>query len=65
MSTYTAFRCPADLLKKAKRVAECENRSLSNYIIRLMEQDTVRRAARQMGFYGEEKEETGQHLHRI
>ena len=63
MSKYTAFRCPTDLLKKAKQVADGENRSLSNYIIRLIEEDTIRRAARHMGFYAEENT-TGQHLHR-
>lgn len=46
MSKYTAFRCPNDLLRRAKLVADGERRSLSNYIIWLLEQDLVRRAMR-------------------
>lgn len=37
---YTAFRCPEDLLAKAKLRAESERRSLSNYLITLIEKDT-------------------------
>jgi hypothetical protein len=46
MSKYTAFRCPNDLLRRAKLVADGERRSLSNYIIWLLEQDLIRRAMR-------------------
>jgi hypothetical protein len=61
MSKYTAFRCPTDLLRKTKMFAQGERRTLSNYIIRLMEEDAVRRAAREMGFH--EQKETDQYLH--
>jgi hypothetical protein len=37
---YTAFRCPEDLLAKAKVKAEGERRSLSNYIVMLIEKNT-------------------------
>lgn len=60
MSKYTAFRCPNDLLKRAKAIADGDRRSLSNYIIRLMEEDAVRRAARQMRL---NEKETGEHLY--
>jgi len=60
MSKYTAFRCPTDLLLRAKRVADGERRSLSNYIIWLLERDLVLRAARDY-----ENEKTGEHLHRV
>ncbi|MEY2600196.1 MAG: hypothetical protein RLZZ142_2455 [Verrucomicrobiota bacterium] len=36
---YTAFRCPLDLLEEAKVRARGQRRSLSNYLIRLIEQD--------------------------
>lgn len=61
MSKYTAFRCPTDLLKKAKMFADAERRTLSNYIIRLLEEDAIRRASREMGLH---EEKTGQHLYR-
>jgi len=41
MSKYTAFRCPDDLLAKAKVKAIRDRRSLSNYIITLIEKDVV------------------------
>ena len=41
MSKYTAFRCPDDLLAKAKVKALKDRRSLSNYIITLIEKDVV------------------------
>jgi len=41
MSHYTAFRCPDDLLPKAKVKAAADRRSLSNYIITLIEKDVV------------------------
>jgi len=37
---YTAFRCPEDLLAKAKVKADAERRSLSNYIVMLIEKNT-------------------------
>jgi hypothetical protein len=37
---YTAFRCPVDLLAKAKAAAAADRRSLSNYVITLIEKDT-------------------------
>ena len=40
MSKYTAFRCPDDLLAKAKIKAEAQRRSLSNYLITIIEKDT-------------------------
>jgi hypothetical protein len=39
MSKYTAFRCPEDLLELAKTKARKDRRSLSNYIITLIEKD--------------------------
>lgn len=39
MSKYTAFRCPEDLLELAKLKARRDRRSLSNYIITLIEKD--------------------------
>ena len=39
MSKYTAFRCPEDLLELAKIKAKKDSRSLSNYIITLIEKD--------------------------
>ena len=39
MTRYTAFRCPEDLLEKAKAKARRDRRSLSNYIITLIEKD--------------------------
>lgn len=39
MSKYTAFRCPEDLLELAKSKAKKDRRSLSNYIITLIEKD--------------------------
>jgi hypothetical protein len=36
---YTAFRCPVDLLAKAKAKAAADRRSLSNYVILLIERD--------------------------
>jgi hypothetical protein len=39
MTRYTAFRCPEDLLEKAKARARRDRRSLSNYIITLIEKD--------------------------
>jgi predicted HicB family RNase H-like nuclease len=38
-SKYTAFRCPEDLLELAKVKAKRDRRSLSNYIITLIEKD--------------------------
>ena len=42
MTRYTAFRCPEDLLEKAKAKARHDRRSLSNYIITLIEKDVGR-----------------------
>jgi hypothetical protein len=39
MTKYTAFRCPEDLLAKAKVKAQKDRRSLSNYLITLIEKD--------------------------
>ena len=39
MTKYTAFRCPEDLLFKAKVKAQKDRRSLSNYLITLIEKD--------------------------
>ena len=41
MSKYTAFRCPEDLLELAKVKAKKDRRSLSNYIITLIEKDVI------------------------
>ncbi|XHR30359.1 MAG: hypothetical protein ACFUZC_07315 [Chthoniobacteraceae bacterium] len=38
-SKYTAFRCPEDLLEKAKARAKRDRRSLSNYLITLIDRD--------------------------
>ena len=40
-SKYTAFRCPEDLLEKAKVRAKRERRSLSNYLITLIDRDVA------------------------
>jgi predicted HicB family RNase H-like nuclease len=45
MSKYTAFRCPEDLLELAKIKAKKDRRSLSNYIITLIEKDVQDEAA--------------------
>ncbi len=37
---YTAFRCPLDVLAVAKLKAKKQRRSLSNYIITLIERET-------------------------
>ena len=41
MTKYTAFRCPEDLLSKAKVKAQKDRRSLSNYLITLIEKDVT------------------------
>lgn len=41
MTKYTAFRCPEDLLLKAKVKAQRDRRSLSNYLITLIERDVA------------------------
>jgi predicted HicB family RNase H-like nuclease len=46
MSKYTAFRCPEDLLELAKVKAKKDRRSLSNYIITLIEKDVQDLASR-------------------
>ncbi|MDB6156163.1 MAG: hypothetical protein JWL90_4616 [Chthoniobacteraceae bacterium] len=38
-SRYTAFRCPLDILELAKVKAKKQRRSLSNYIITLIERE--------------------------
>ncbi len=48
MSKYTAFRCPEDLLDLAKVKSKKDRRSLSNYIITLIERD-VRQMAEETG----------------
>jgi len=40
-SKYTAFRCPEDLLEKAKLRAKRDRRSLSNYLITLIDRDVA------------------------
>ena len=40
-SKYTAFRCPEDLLRKAKLRAKRDRRSLSNYLITLIDRDVA------------------------
>jgi hypothetical protein len=39
MSKYTAFRCPEELLELAKVKSRQERRSLSNYIVTLIDRD--------------------------
>ena len=39
MTVYTAFRCPSDLLKAIKAKAKNERRSLSNYIVCIIEKE--------------------------
>ncbi|CAN5461664.1 hypothetical protein BH20VER3_BH20VER3_00830 [soil metagenome] len=63
MSRYTAFRCPEELLSQARYIASSERRSLSNYIIRLIEQDWLQRSAIDGNYEEEAKEATGKHLH--
>ena len=36
-SVYTAFRCPPDILARAKATAKSERRSLSNFIVTLLD----------------------------
>ena len=38
-TVYTAFRCPSDLLKAIKAKAKSQRRSLSNYIVCLIEKE--------------------------
>ena len=38
---YTAFRCPDDLLAKIKVKAAGDRRSLSNYLVLLIEKDVA------------------------
>lgn len=45
MTKYTAFRCPEDLLAKAKSKAQRDRRSLSNYLITLIEKDVSEQAS--------------------
>jgi hypothetical protein len=59
MTRYTAFRCPVDLLRHARSIADAERRSLSNYIISLLERDWIRYAGRR-----DDEEATRQHLYR-
>ena len=40
-SKYTAFRCPEELLEKAKLRAKRDRRSLSNYLITLIDRDVA------------------------
>ena len=40
-SKYTAFRCPEELLEKAKARAKSDRRSLSNYLITLIDRDVA------------------------
>ncbi len=40
-SKYTAFRCPEELLEKAKLAAKRDRRSLSNYLITLIDKDVT------------------------
>lgn len=44
---YTAFRCPTDLLAKAKVKAKQQHRSLSNYIVCLLDEATATKPATQ------------------
>lgn len=39
MTKYTAFRCPVELLEKLRVKAASQRRSLSNYLITLIEKD--------------------------
>jgi hypothetical protein len=41
MTKYTAFRCPVDLLAKAQIKAKADRRSLSNFIVTLLEKETA------------------------
>ncbi len=38
-SRYVGFRAPDELIERAKQVAEQDRRSLSNYIVKLIEDD--------------------------
>jgi predicted DNA-binding protein len=38
-SKYTAFRCPEELLERAKKRAEQQGRTLSNYVKNLIRED--------------------------
>jgi len=48
-SKYTAFRCPVDLLEKAKARAKRDRRSLSNYLITLIDKDVAATEAQEQG----------------
>jgi hypothetical protein len=39
-SKYTAFRCPVDVLERAKAKAASQRRSLSNYMVVLLDENT-------------------------
>ncbi len=49
MTKYTAFRCPEELLSKAKMKAQKDRRSLSNYLITLIEKDVTAEHSRGNG----------------
>jgi hypothetical protein len=57
MSKYTAFRCPEDLLELAKVKAKRDRRSLSNYIITLIERDVRGGSKERVNGSGEDEEE--------
>ena len=59
MTRYTAFRCPVELLRHARSIADAERRTLSNYIISLLERDWIRYAA------SRDEENARQRLHRV
>lgn len=40
ITKYTAFRCPVDLLEKVKSKAKAQRRSLSNYLVLLIHNNT-------------------------
>ena len=71
MSVYTAFRCPLDTLNRAKAIARVEHRSLSNYIIHVLEQDAARRYAErdqhgwELGAYLEKARKEREYLHSL
>lgn len=43
MTIYTAFRCPSDLLKAIKAKAKNQRRSLSNYIVCVLDKDAKKK----------------------
>jgi hypothetical protein len=45
-SKFTGFRCPSELLTEIKKVADLEDRSMSNFIVRSLKKAVAQQQAR-------------------